>query len=175
MCPRPQQVGSAFARRSGSESRSPFRRAAAPIGAAARQPRTDAACVLSELGWMMRNPGHGHPLRPEYLLTPEGARIAASASMIAATQTQLGLAPGSLTRRGMPLVRTIGSSQARFNEFTRALAAETPRALSQGLQTLSMNDLVAREVVESPPATRYRLTPAGFLLTEAGGLVVSDQ
>lgn len=127
--------------------------------------------VLSELGWVVRNPGHGHPLRPEYLLTPEGARVAAGATTIAATQAQLGLAPGSLTRWGMPLVRTIGSSQARFNELARALEAATPRAISQGLQTLAVNDLVAREVVDCyPPASLYRLTPAGFLLADAGGL-----
>jgi DNA-binding HxlR family transcriptional regulator len=128
--------------------------------------------ALTALGWVMRNPGHGHPLRPEYLLTLEGARIAAGANMIAATQARLGLVPGSLTRWGMPLVCTIGSSQARFNELTRALAEATPRAISQGLQALTVNDLVAREVVDSfPPATRYRLTPSGFLLADAGGVV----
>jgi DNA-binding HxlR family transcriptional regulator len=128
--------------------------------------------VLNELGWVMRNPGHGHPLRPEYLLTLEGARIAVGATAIAATQTQLGLTPGSLTRWSMPLVRTIGSSEARFNELARALAAATPRAISQGLQTLAGNDLVSRQVLDGyPPATLYRLTPAGFLLADAGGLV----
>ena len=24
---------------------------------------------LQEAGWLRRNPGHGHPLRPEYVLT----------------------------------------------------------------------------------------------------------
>lgn len=130
--------------------------------------------VLNELGWVMRNPGHGHPLRPEYLLTPEGARVAAGATAIAATQAQLGLAPGSLTRWGMPLVRTIGSSQARFNELVRTLAAATPRAISQGLQTLAMNDLVARQVLDSyPPTTLYRLTPGGFLLADAVGMAIT--
>ncbi|TXH56811.1 MAG: hypothetical protein E6Q93_13880 [Burkholderiaceae bacterium] len=126
---------------------------------------------LVALGWVMRNPGHGHPLRPEYLLTPEGARVAAGATAIAATQAQLGLAPGSLTRWGMPLVRTIGSSQARFNELARTLTAATPRAISQGLQALATYDLVARQVLDSyPPATLYRLTPSGFLLADAGGM-----
>lgn len=127
--------------------------------------------ALGELGWVMRNPGHGHPLRPEYLLTPEGARLAAGAKSIAAAQIQLGLAPGALTRWGMPLVRTIGSSRARFNELAKTLAAATPRAISQGLQTLAANDLVAREVVDSyPPMSLYRLTPGGLLLADAGGL-----
>ena len=32
---------------------------------------------LLELGWIRRNPGYGHPMRPEYLLTAHGERIAA--------------------------------------------------------------------------------------------------
>ncbi len=127
--------------------------------------------ALGELGWVIRNPGHGHPLRPEYLLTPEGARLAAGAEQIAAAQVRLGLAPGALTRWGMPLVRTIGSSHARFNELAKTLAAATPRAISQGLQTLAGNNLVVRDVVDSyPPATLYRLTQQGLLLADAGGL-----
>src|SRR5262245_41080710 len=31
---------------------------------------------LIELGWVRRNPGYGHPLRPEYLLTRSGEKIA---------------------------------------------------------------------------------------------------
>ena len=26
-------------------------------------------------GWVLRNPGHGHPMRPEYLLTKEGSLL----------------------------------------------------------------------------------------------------
>lgn len=127
--------------------------------------------ALSEAGWVMHNPGHGHPLRPEYLLTPEGARLAASAESITAAQAQLGIAPGALTRWGMPLIRAIGSSHARFNELAKVLVAATPRAISQGLQTLAVNDLVARDVVDGrPPASLYRLTPGGLLLADAGGL-----
>lgn len=132
--------------------------------------------ALSELGWVMRNPGHGHPLRPEYVLTPEGARLATCAELIAAAQFQLGLVPGALTRWGLPLVGAIGSSHARFNELAKTLAAATPRAISQGLQTLAVNDLVARDVMDSyPPASLYRLTPRGLLLAAAGGLSSAAQ
>jgi DNA-binding HxlR family transcriptional regulator len=127
--------------------------------------------TLIEFGWVVRNPGHGHPLRPEYLLTPEGARFAVGAKSISAAQSQLGLAPGALTRWGMPLIRAIGPSRARFSELAETLAGATPRAISQGLQTLAVNELVAREGVDSyPPASLYRLTPGGLLLAAAGGL-----
>jgi len=119
-------------------------------------------------GWVMRNAGHGHPLRPEYVLTEEGSRLAAGALAIATAQMELGLGPGALTRWGMPLIRAIGPGEARFNELGRALAPATPRALSQGLQTLAANELVARDVIDGwPPASLYRLTSGGLRLARA--------
>lgn len=121
-----------------------------------------------EAGWVMRNPGYGHPLRPEYLLAPGGARLADGARAIAAAQAGLGLGPGTLTRWGMPLIHTIDAGQVRFNELARTLASATPRAISQGLQTLTENQLVVRDVIDArPPTSQYRLTPRGCLLAEA--------
>lgn len=128
--------------------------------------RTLEAAVTA--GWVMRNPGHGHPLRPEYLLTPLGQRMAAGALSIATAQIGLGLGPGALTRWGMPLIRAIGPGEARFNDLARALAPATPRALSQGLQALAVNELVGRAVVDGwPPASLYRLTAGGLQLAKA--------
>jgi len=124
--------------------------------------------AASAAGWVTRNPGHGHPLRPEYVLTPEGVRLAAAAEGLLAAQAQLGLLPGALTRWGMPLIRTIDSGHARFNELAKTLAAATPRAISQGLQTLAANDLVVRQVLDGrPPASLYRLTSNGILLAKS--------
>lgn len=119
-------------------------------------------------GWVMRNPGHGHPLRPEYILTQEGARLAAATQPLLAVQTHLGLMPGTLTCWGMPLICTIALGHARFNEIAKTLTTATPRAISLGLQTLTTNDLVFRQVLDGrPPASLYRLTPNGTLLAEA--------
>ena len=119
-------------------------------------------------GWVTRNSGHGHPLRPEYVLTEEGGRLARGALAIATAQARLGLAPGALTRWGMPLIRAIGPGEARFNELTKVLAPATPRAVSQGLQSLAANDLVARDVVDGwPPQSLYRLKADGRLLAKA--------
>lgn len=135
-------------------------------------PRDSLARALqgaSANGWVVRNPGHGHPLRPEYLLTKEGARLAAGAQAIVAAQTGLGIPAAALTCWSMPLVRAIGPDQARFNELTKALTPATPRAISQGLRKLADNDLIVRNVVEGwPPASLYRLTPSGLLLAGAG-------
>src|SRR3546814_8449157 len=46
--------------------------------------------AAAALGWVRRNPGHGHPLRPEYILTEAGSAAAARATIIAGAQAALG-------------------------------------------------------------------------------------
>jgi DNA-binding HxlR family transcriptional regulator len=125
----------------------------------------DAAAVQ---GWVQRNPGHGHPLRPEYILTEAGTAAAARAATVAAAQAAIGLAPGAATRWGLPLVAGIGAGHDRFNALSRLLAPATPRALSQGLAALGRHGLVTRELLDRrPPASRYDLTGRGRMLAEA--------
>lgn len=119
-------------------------------------------------GWLARNAGYGHPLRPEYVLTDEGRRIARSACAIRNAQERLGLTPASLTRWGMPLIRVLRAGEQRFGQISSALTPATPRALSQGLQALEANELLDRAVVEGrPPFSRYQLTSSGILLADA--------
>ena len=118
--------------------------------------RTLEAAV--RIGWVRRNPGHGHPLRPEYILTEAGAAAAARATTIAEAQAAIGLPP----------VAGIGGGHDRFNALSRLLTPATPRALSQGLTALGTHGLVRREVIDMrPPASRYELTANGRLLAEA--------
>jgi DNA-binding HxlR family transcriptional regulator len=120
------------------------------------------------LGWLMRNPGYGHPLRPEYTLTGEGVRIAEIAARQISAQAQLGLAPGTLTRWGLPIVHSLDAGFQRFNDLSRRLAIASPRALSQGLRTLAANDLVKRALIDDyPPISLYRLTERGLILARA--------
>ena len=76
----------------------------------------DAAAAI---GWVARNPGHGHPLRPEYMLTEAGAAAAARAAAIADAQQGIGLPPAAATRWGLPLVAGIGAGHDRFNALSR--------------------------------------------------------
>lgn len=120
------------------------------------------------LGWLMRNPGHGHPLRPEYILTNEGARIAEIAARQLSAQAQLGLAPGTLTRWGLPIIHALNAGFSRFNDVSRALTVASPRALSQGLRTLAANDLITRALIDDyPPISFYSLTANGLILARA--------
>ena len=119
-------------------------------------------------GWVMRNPGYGHPLRPEYVLTPEGIRLAAMAKQQLVAQSQIGIGPQVLTRWSVPIIHSLGTGLQRFNDVARTLPQASPRALSQGLRALTANQLVNRTLFEShPPISLYTLTSTGQILAQA--------
>lgn len=132
---------------------------------APRESMTRTLQAAVDAGWLARNTGYGHPLRPEYLLTREGQAAAALASTLDLRMTRAGLTSRDLTRWSLPAIFAIGAGSDRFNAIAREIGAATPRALSQSLKALVANDLVQREVTETfPPASRYVLTPRGQAL-----------
>jgi DNA-binding HxlR family transcriptional regulator len=119
-------------------------------------------------GWIERNPGYGHPLRPEYVLTSEGKRMAMLAVQIDLARRTVGIEPGGLARWSVPIICSINAGNRRFNELSRALRPASPRALSQGLRRLSEQQLVTRELLDGyPPASLYSLTRDGMILAQA--------
>lgn len=119
-------------------------------------------------GWVERNPGHGHPLRPEYILTAEGQRLALPATKIENARHLTGLEPGALARWSVPIIYSINAGHRRFNDLSRALPPASPRALSQGLRRLAGQQLLVREIITGyPPASVYSLTEPGRMLAEA--------
>lgn len=144
------------------------RRFAELLGAL-KLPRDSLARTLDQAlgqGWVQRNPGHGHPLRPEYILTVKGKAVAAAAAELSTRLDAAQIGPAALTRWSLPALRSIAAGSERFNELVRSLTPASPRALSQTLRSLVANDLVEREVEGGfPPSSRYRLTAKGQSLT----------
>lgn len=123
---------------------------------------------LQEAGWLRRNPGHGHPLRPEYILTAAGEPVAAFCIKVMAQREKLGLQPGQMPRWSLPLISRLGSDRARFSALRASLAPVTPRALSLTLKQMLTTDLVDRALEdEFPPIAIYGLTGRGLQLAEA--------
>lgn len=121
-----------------------------------------------EAGWIMRNPGHGHPLRPEYLLTTEGERLSVTCCAVVATQSALELPPDSLNRWSLPIVRLLAAGVHRFNDLSRGVPAASPRALTLNLKAMLTNRLIDRQLTERfPPGADYVLTGRGKQLAEA--------
>jgi DNA-binding HxlR family transcriptional regulator len=121
-----------------------------------------------EAGWVARSSGFGHPLRPEYILTEAGERLAPLCTSIEAARMTLGLAEASLTRWSLPTIHRISTGEHRFAAIQRALPASNPRALTSSLKSLVGQSLVRRIVVESyPPIPEYWLTERGQAMASA--------
>lgn len=115
--------------------------------------------ALDKRGWAVRNPGYGHPMRPEYILTEPGRALGPACPELMdalADQQEVGLKKWS-----MPVLFTLGSEPRRFNELAAGLSSATPRALTQALKDLVEVEFVERQLLdEYPPRTLYAATPA---------------
>lgn len=115
---------------------------------------------LIEQGWVLRNPGHGHPMRPEYILTPSGARLAPWCARICHALHVAGLEDVGFRKWSMPIVLGIRRGCRRFSELKAFLPGLTARALTLALKELHAAGLVERRVSDGyPPTTHYQLNP----------------
>lgn len=137
--------------------------------AAPRNSLSRALDHVIDAGWVVRNPGHGHPLRPEYLLTAAGCPIAAAAARAMAERIAQGLSPADLGRWTLPLVVGIAGKERRFGDLLARLAPVTPRALSLSIKQGMAVSLIARDLQPAsfPPLPLYGLTRRGGALAEA--------
>jgi DNA-binding HxlR family transcriptional regulator len=115
--------------------------------------------VLIEGGLVGRNPGYGHPLRPEYVLTRRGERFAGRSGPLVELLRERGLEEVGLKKWSMPVVYALSDGPLRFSELRDALETVSPRALTLALKELEAAGLVERRVTEDyPPSTVYRLS-----------------
>jgi DNA-binding HxlR family transcriptional regulator len=128
--------------------------------------RTLAALI--ESGLVGRNPGYGHPLRPEYVLTRAGHPIAAACRPLVDKLRRQGLEEVALKKWSMPAVLALAAGPRRFSELRELLEGVSPRALAIALKDLESAELVDRRVTaDYPPAALYRLTPRARPLARA--------
>ena len=113
--------------------------------------------LLEQFGWIRRNPGHGHPLRPEYLLTEAGPPVAGWCERAMAARERMGLEPDAFGRWTLPLLFELAPERRRFTLLQQRLAPVTPRALS-----LTLNQALSERLVErQSPAQLYGLAERG--------------
>jgi DNA-binding HxlR family transcriptional regulator len=126
--------------------------------------RTLAALV--DGGLAARNPGYGHPLRPEYVLTARGARVAPVCGDLLAGLRELGVEQKALKKWSLPVLLALGRpGRRRFSALQEQLREITARALALTLKDLTAAGLVDRAVTDGyPPASVYNLTRAGARL-----------
>jgi DNA-binding HxlR family transcriptional regulator len=124
--------------------------------------------ALAAAGVVMKNPGYGHPLRPEYVLTPAGRRIAPACVRFHRATSQLDSLAVAYRKWSAPLLLALDNGYSRFNAIQQALGEITPRALTQALRALCDHDLVVRSVEDGhPPRSAYLLSTRGQRLARA--------
>ncbi|UWQ59520.1 winged helix-turn-helix transcriptional regulator [Leisingera caerulea] len=141
----------------------------APLLAATGAGRTAFAQSMDhliEIGLIERNPGYGHPLRPEFRLTQSGIPAAAIAHKIydvSAKEDQ------PLLRRSWTLpILTSLRTPSHFSGIKRNLPAITDRALSQSLKSMESKNWVCRSVdgAARPPRSIYCAVNTGGLISQ---------
>ncbi len=134
---------------------------------AGRQPVRDALDTLIDLGLVQSNPGYGHPLRPEYVLTRRGGVVGPPSQGLMTALRRAQAVDIGLRKWSMPTLASVGLGATRFGEIAHALDGATDRALSQSLGALGEIGLVERAIADGrPPAPRYALTRAGSRVHE---------
>lgn len=136
----------------------------APLLAATGAGRTAFAQSLDHLiqnGLIERNPGYGHPLRPEFRLTEAGVKAAEIAHKIRSADRKDG---DPLIRRSwtIPVLATL-QTPLQFSGIKRQLGPITDRALSQSLKALEERTWVKRNLIPElrPPRPIYAASGTG--------------
>ena len=116
----------------------------APLLAATGAGRSSFALSMDhliEIGLLERNPGYGHPLRPEFRLTEEGIRAAALAHDVKGNGGRLVLRKAWT----VPVLATLQEPRP-FGGIKAGLGSITDRALSQSLKSLEGEGWVERRI-----------------------------
>lgn len=125
--------------------------------------RTLAAVIAQ--GWIMSNPGVGHALRPEYVLTDPGRRIGPTCIVVLAELRRLDLEDLGSQKWTLPIVASVLGRVSRFGEIRRCVQSASPRAISLCLREIEDVGLVRRTVREAyPPVPEYALTKRALRL-----------
>jgi DNA-binding HxlR family transcriptional regulator len=141
----------------------------APLLAATGASRTAFAQSMDhliEMGLIERNPGYGHPLRPEFRLTRMGGAAAAIANRIHTVSTE---EDRHLLRRSWTLPVLVSlHTPSHFGDIKRNLQTITDRALSQSLKSMEARNWVCRSVdgAARPPRSIYCAVNTGGRISQ---------
>lgn len=119
---------------------------------------SDTLPILIEAGYIQKNPGYGHPLRPEYIISPSGKLIANQCLDLYESLKKEGLESLISSKWCLPLILVIAKDRKRFSEIKEDIKTLTSRSLSYTLKKLENEKIVIRTVIpDHPPVTYYRL------------------
>ncbi|GAB2186632.1 hypothetical protein LAB1_39410 [Roseibium sp. LAB1] len=143
----------------------------APLIAATGASRSSFSASLDHLfllGLLERNPGHGHPLRPEFRLTETGKVAAGMASRIEEIVPDED-AFAVLRRSWTVPILAVTGSPSRFTAIKSGLGPVTDRALSKSLGVLEDQEWLRRDIdlSQRTPFPVYHAVNAGLQINQA--------
>ena len=119
--------------------------------------------ALVTAGLVVKNPGYGHPLRPEYILAPRGKGAGALAALL--VRALRGRSDALYKKWSLPTLAVLSAEVTSFNAIKRALNGATSRAVSLTLKDLEAEGLIRRLVEDAhPPTVSYKLSRTGRTL-----------
>lgn len=134
-----------------------------------RQSLKRALAATDELGLTMLNPGYGHPLRPEYILTPSGDAIASRSGDVVRAAEQRGWSELLARKWSLPVLSAVSMGATRYSEIEAALPTATPRAIARALDELVEAGCIRRGLLdERPLRPSYTVTRNGQRLAQCG-------
>ena len=116
--------------------------------------------ALIEQGLVMRNPGYGHPLRPEYILTTAGQQIGMQVLELMQTLERLEVTDVALKKWSLPIL-VILQDHKRFTDMIERLPGLTTRALAISLRELEQAKLLEPFTSIQGSRNGYRLSLIG--------------
>ena len=134
---------------------------------AGRTAFTQSLSHLIELDLVERNPGRGHPLRPEYILTDLGHYVAERAHNVSLIGQQA--TDSALLRRTWTLpILALSAEPIHFGGLKNKLLPITDRALSQSLKQLEACSWMQREVdiTQRPARSMYHAQSTGSQIAQ---------
>lgn len=103
--------------------------------------------TLIDCGLVIKNPGYGHPLRPELILTPLGEKMGPFCVEFVELVQKKELHFLLQNKWASPIIFKTGKEKIRFNEYKKNLKPITSRALSESLNLLVSEDVVTKKIL----------------------------
>ncbi|MDF1808350.1 MAG: winged helix-turn-helix transcriptional regulator [Phycisphaerales bacterium] len=115
--------------------------------------------LLNTLGFVSRNTGLGHPMRPEYILTSSGTIVSQPAAALVHALDRVGSIELGLKKWSMPTLHAVNMGSDRFSLITSSLGLATDRAVSLALGDMHNASMIRRDLIDGrPPFSSYHIT-----------------
>lgn len=115
--------------------------------------------TLIKRGFVKKNPGYGHPLRPEYILTSKGYELGRACSLFLKSIKTFNNPQLLFNKWSLPILYSLNDKHLQFNQLKSDLHTITASSLSLSLKNLIENGFIQRIIKDDfPPVIEYSLT-----------------